>query len=129
MLRSQRQAGTNWQMKDYAHPAHSTGMTSVGQDTIETIEFGADGAPSEDGVVGGSGGCNSYQGSYTMDGDSLTFGPLAAKVMECGEPEGIMEVEAVVVGSLQSAAGYRIDGGQLCILNDKGYVVILLNPQ
>ena len=122
-------AGTKWQMQDYADPAITTGMTSVGQDTIVTIEFGEDDAPSEDGVVSGSGGCNSYQGTYTVDGDSLTFGPLATTMMACSEPEGIMEVEAVVRGSLQSAAGYKIDGGQLHILNDRGYLVILLNPQ
>jgi len=116
-------AGTKWQMQDYADPAITTGMTSVGQDTIVTIEFG------EDDKVSGSGGCNSYQGTYTVDGDSLTFGPLATTMMACSEPEGIMEVEAVVMGLLQSAAGYKIDGGQLHILNDKGYLVILLNPQ
>ena len=58
-------------MQDYANPAITTGMTSVGQNTIVTIGFGAEDAPSEAGVVSGSGGCDTYQGSYTVDGDSL----------------------------------------------------------
>jgi hypothetical protein len=40
-----------------------------------------------------------------------------------------MEVEPAVMSLLQPAADYKIDSGQLHILNDKGYVVIPLNPQ
>ena len=122
-------AGTKWQMQDYADPAITTGMSTVLIGAIPTIEFGEDDAPSGDGVVSGSGGCNDYQGTYTVDGESLTFGPLAATLMACSDPEGVMEQEAAFMAQLQSAAGYKIDGGQLHILNDKGHLVILLNPQ
>jgi heat shock protein HslJ len=122
-------AGTKWQMQDYANPAVTTGMSTVLSGAIPTIEFGEDDAPSDDGVVSGSGGCNTYQGTYTVDGESLTFGPLAATEMACSDPEGVMEQEAVFLAQLQSAAAYRIDGEQLHILNEKGHLVILLNPQ
>ena len=38
----------------------------------------------EDGTVTGSGGCNDYTGPYTVDGESLSVGPLAATRMSCG---------------------------------------------
>jgi heat shock protein HslJ len=116
-------AGTKWQMQDYADPSNTTGMTTVLSGAIPTIEFG------EDDKVSGSGGCNTYQGTYTVDGESLTFGPLATTMMACSDPAGVMEQEAVFLAQLQSAAGYRIDSDQLHILNDKGYLVILLNPK
>ncbi|MDK3072964.1 META domain-containing protein [Sedimentitalea sp. JM2-8] len=36
-----------------------------------------------DGRVSGRGGCNQYTGSYTREGDTLTFGPLASTQMAC----------------------------------------------
>jgi heat shock protein HslJ len=116
-------AGTKWQMQDYANPAITTGMSTVLLGAIPTIEFG------EDDKVTGSGSCNDYQGTYTVDGESLTFGPLVATLMACSDPEDVMEQEAAFMAQLLSAAGYRIDGDQLHILNDKGHLVILLNPQ
>jgi heat shock protein HslJ len=122
-------AGTKWQMQDYANPAITTGMSTVLSGAIPTIEFGEDDASPDGAIVSGSGGCNTYQGTYTVDGESLTFGPLAATLMACSDPEGVMEQEAVFLAQLQSATGYRIDGDQLHILNDKGHLVILFSPQ
>ncbi|MBJ6373139.1 META domain-containing protein [Sedimentitalea arenosa] len=38
---------------------------------------------SEDGTVSGRAGCNQYSGSYTREGDRLTFGPLAVTQRAC----------------------------------------------
>jgi len=35
----------------------------------------------EDGTVAGSSGCNSYNGTYQIDADSMTIGPLASTLM------------------------------------------------
>jgi heat shock protein HslJ len=113
-------AGTQWQMQDYAG---ATGFVTVLKGAVPTIEFG------KDDQVSGTGGCNDYTGTYTVDGDALTFGPLAATMKACSEPEGVMEQETAFMSLLQSATGFKLDGGQLHILNDKGYLVILLNPQ
>ena len=115
-------AGTQWQMQDFANPANTTGMTTVLSGAITTIEFG------KDDNVSGTGGCNDYTGTYTVDGDALTFGPLASTMKACGEPEGVMEQETVFMSLMQAATGYKLDGGQLHILNEKGQLVILLNP-
>ena len=113
-------AGTKWKMQDYAGP---TGFVTVLKGAVPTIEFG------EDDQVSGTGGCNDFTGTYTVDGEALTFGPLAATMKACSEPDGVMEQETAFMGLLQSAAGYKLDGGQLQILNDQGHVVILLNRQ
>jgi heat shock protein HslJ len=113
-------AGTKWNMQDYAG---ETGMTTVLLGETPAIEFG------KDDKVSGTGGCNDYTGTYSVDGEALTFGPLAGTMKACSEPEGVMEQETAFMGLLQSAAGYKLDGGQLHILNDKGHLVILLNRQ
>ncbi|MBG0791745.1 MAG: META domain-containing protein [Desulfovibrionaceae bacterium] len=43
-----------------------------------TIEFFADG------TVKAFGGCNQMTGTYTLDGDKLTFGPMASTKKSCG---------------------------------------------
>ena len=45
----------------------------------------------EDGGIGGSGGCNSYFGSYTLDGDAVTFSEIGSTLMVCDSPAGDVE--------------------------------------
>ena len=40
-----------------------------------------------DATVSGNAGCNDYTGSYTVDGEKLTIGPLAATKKACGPAE------------------------------------------
>ena len=61
-------------------------MTTVLIGAVPTIEFGEDDEPSGDCVVSGSGGCNDYRGTYTVGGESLTFGPLAATLNPLHSP-------------------------------------------
>lgn len=114
-------AGTNWQVTDYADPRNSTGMTNVLKDTALTANFSADN------VISGSGGCNSYSGTYQLDGTSLTIpGPLATTAMACAED--VMAQETIFLTNLQAVQGYKLDDVEpkLHLLNDKGQVIILL---
>ena len=43
-----------------------------------TLKFHADG------TVEGFGGCNDFNGQYTLEGDKLTFGPMATTHKSCG---------------------------------------------
>ena len=45
----------------------------------------------EDGGAGGNSGCNSWFGDYTLEGDSLTFGPLGSTMMACPGPAMAVE--------------------------------------
>jgi copper homeostasis protein (lipoprotein) len=57
--------------------------------------------------VAGSGGCNRFFGSYALDGDRLTFGPLGGTTMAC--PDG-MEQEHAFHEALGKTATWRITG-------------------
>ena len=116
-------AGTSWQLQDYADPANPGGMTTVLGAAIPTLEFGADS------TVHGTGGCNNYRGAYALQGDSLTFGPLASTMMYCGEEEGVMDQETAFVTQLQSAAAYKLEDGRLHILDSEGTLLVLLTAR
>ena len=97
-------------------------VTLAGQPVLEGTKITARFASGE---VSGSAGCNNYSGSYERSGSQLTVGLLITQMMECPEPEGVMEQEYQYQGLLQSAASYRTTGGQLEILNASGGVVLV----
>ena len=72
--------------------------------------------------VSGSSGCNTFSGTYNVDGSSLTIGPLSATGALC-EPE-VMEQESAYLAALGSASGFTLEAGQLYILNGSGTAVI-----
>ncbi|MCD4672911.1 MAG: META domain-containing protein [Anaerolineaceae bacterium] len=77
-------------------------------DRTITIEF-------EDGKVHGSSGCNTYFGEYTIDGNNISCGQLAATAMACLDPEGIMEQEQEYLTFLSEVDTYSIEGEQLIL--------------
>ncbi|MBN1148519.1 MAG: META domain-containing protein [Anaerolineales bacterium] len=66
--------GVQWVLVSYGEPANPT---PVEQGVVVTAEFGADGA------VRGSGGCNQYSATYSLDGDQLGIGPIGTTAMAC----------------------------------------------
>jgi len=58
--------------------------------------------------IEGSGGCNTYGGSYAASGDSLSLDGVYWTEMACMEPEGIMEQEQAYFQALNAAARYRV---------------------
>lgn len=53
----------------------------------------------DDGSIGGTAACNSYGGTYELDGSSIMIGELSWTEMGC-EPE-VMESESAFLGALQ----------------------------
>jgi heat shock protein HslJ len=104
--------GVTWGLLAYNNG--KGGVVSVLNGTEITAIFG------EDGVLTGSGGCNNYQATYTVEGDTITIGPAAMTMMMCAEPEGIMEQEAAYLAAIQTAATYSIDGNTLELTNADG---------
>ncbi len=101
-------------------------MTTVLSGTTLTADFSANNK------IGGSAGCNTYSGTYQVQGESLTISsPLAVTMMMCSTPTGIMEQEAVFLNLLQLVKAYKLSDvePQLHLLNDKGQVIILLKKQ
>ena len=68
-----------------------------------------------DGQVGGNSGCNSFGGSYQVNGDKIQLSQLASTMMACMQPEGIMDQEQVILQYLNQAQTYRFEDGKLVI--------------
>jgi heat shock protein HslJ len=80
-------------------------------DTTLTIEF------NNNGQVNGSAGCNSYFGSYDLDGSSLITGPVGSTEMWC---EGLMDQESAFLQALQAATGLTVTENSLTIHTPDG---------
>lgn len=116
-------ANTKWNVTDYSNPANPTGMTTVLLGPAVTMDFAATG------TLSGSGGCNTYSGTYKVDGQSLTISPLQSTMMACATPEGVMEQEAAFLTALQSTRSYKLEGTQLDLLDEKGQLQVLATKQ
>ncbi|MCK0154046.1 META domain-containing protein [Alcanivorax sp. S6407] len=67
----------------------------------------------------GNGGCNSFQGGYQQEGDSLRFQPLASTKMACPA----METEQAFHQALSNSNRYRIDGELLTLFDEEDQAV------
>ena len=92
-----------WVLQNYSQP--------LLPDTTLTIEF------SSDGQVNGSAGCNSYFGSYDLDGSSLITDPIGSTEMWC---EGLMDQESTFLQALQTATGLTVTENSLTIHTPDG---------
>jgi putative lipoprotein len=81
-----------------------------------SLSFGADGR------VSGLAGCNRYNGSYTLDGASLRFGPIAGTMMAC--PPALAEQEQRLHAAMAQVRGWRIANGLLHLTDEAGATVI-----
>jgi heat shock protein HslJ len=104
--------GTEWRLTSYNNGKQ--GLASPLAGTRPTLTM------SEDGMVQGDGGCNRFRGGYTLNRDWLAFGPIAGTRKMCAKPDGIMEQEAAYLRALGTVAKYRIEGGELTLLNGDG---------
>lgn len=96
-------AGTRWRLVSLgAVETPTAGETEV------TLEFDAAGRAS------GQGGCNSFGAGYTVDGDSISFEPVAATLINC-EDEQVMQQEAAYFSALESAARFVLEDDRLTI--------------
>jgi len=72
----------------------------------------------DDGTATGSGGCNSYSGSYTLEGDVVSFGPMATTMMMCGG--AIDDQEMRFFQSLAAPLTVKIENGMLYLSPAEG---------
>lgn len=101
--------GTAWRLDGIATGADA--VSSVLAGTEVTALF-------EDGQVSGSGGCNTYTGGYTVDGQAIAVTDLASTKMAC-EPE-VSAQEAAYLEALGRAAWSEIGGSTLTLLDAEG---------
>ena len=104
--------GPTWRLVSYGDPDDPTGVL---EGTSITAEF----EPETDttGTVGGNATCNGYSTSYTLDGEQISFGPIAGTLMMC--PIGA-DQETDYLAALASAQSYQIFGPNMQIVYDGG---------
>ncbi|NJL34184.1 MAG: META domain-containing protein [Chloroflexaceae bacterium] len=78
--------------------------------------------------LGGSDGCNSYSGGYTIDGNTITVSQLITTLIGCMEPEGIMDQAQTYLNTLQAAQSYTLADGTLTIQSADAVLVFLAGP-
>lgn len=98
--------GTKWILTSY------NGTPPLAGTTV-TITF-------EDGRVTGSSGCNSYGGSYKLDGTKIRISALVSTLMACTGPAGVMDQESLFLNALSSAQAFQLNSGQLQITTSDG---------
>jgi heat shock protein HslJ len=102
--------GTEWRLVEYGP---TDAPVAALADPPVTVRFEAGGK------VGGSGGCNSYGGTYELDGQSLTVGEIASTMMACADATA-MQQETTYLGALGSATRLERADDELIVDYDGG---------
>lgn len=107
--------GSSWSLAFFEEDADAAPPA----DGVElTVEFSAEGR------IGGSDGCNRYNGSYEASDDGrLTVGALASTMMACADP--VMPQAARFTGLLADATGFEIEDGQLLRVRTRSGISLL----
>jgi heat shock protein HslJ len=71
-----------------------------------------------DGDLSGSTGCNTFGGSYTQSGSSLTITLGPSTLIGCPPP--LDAQEQAVLAALPKTASFTVDGGALTLLDSEG---------
>jgi heat shock protein HslJ len=103
-------ANTRWELVSYG----DMGLEKpVVEGSTVTLEIGPGGQ------IGGTGGCNSYGGSYELEAGTLAVGEIRSTLMACVD-ELVMEQEAEFLAALKDASGIELRGDELTILYNEG---------
>ena len=104
-----------WLLESYVSTSGS--MTEVIPSSQSNVMF-------SEGDVSGSGGVNNFNGTYEVDGDDLTVGPLATTLM-AGTPE-LMAQETGFLSALGQVASYEASEDELTMFGVGGEELLFL---
>ena len=76
-----------------------------------------------EGRIAGKGGCNGFGGDYTVNGASISFGPLLSTMMACGAPQD--DVEKAYFADLGKAATYTATADALTMYDASGAEILV----
>jgi heat shock protein HslJ len=108
-----------WNVTGYNNGNEAVTSPAVG--TTLTATF------TPDGKVAGSAGCNDYNGAYTLDGTSLTVGPLASTKKACDQ--AVMDQETQFLTALQTPTTVEPSGATITLRAADGATQVVLAPQ
>lgn len=100
-------ANTSWQV--IAYNDGTAALVSALEGTAPSLRF------DEDGTLSGNGGCNALSAGFIAQDGKITVGPVTSTKMACTEPDGVMDQEAEIIGALESAATYVLEGDRLTL--------------
>ncbi|WP_332449900.1 META domain-containing protein [Methanoculleus sp.] len=108
---------TEWHLIHYSTGGGSTVASLIpGTGITLTID--------PDGTLSGSAGCNAYSAPYLLNETGITVERVLVTKANAAEPAGIMEQEGAYLALLRSAAGYRIVGDTLAVIDGKGRAIL-----
>jgi putative lipoprotein len=96
--------GTKWTLSSYTVAGKTVQVTNP----IPTISFDAARAS-------GNGGCNSFSGTYRVQGDAISFQQLITTLKACA-PD-VPQLETAFLGLLQKANRYTVNANELQIFS------------
>lgn len=105
--------GTSWTLESFGAAASG----AVVEGTPVTLQFGADGQ------AGGSSGCNTFGGPFTVENGTLNFGDVVSTLMACDD-QAVMEQETAFLSTLATVRSYEVDGSTLNLLDESGQPVL-----
>ena len=114
---SQELAGTSWRVTAYNNG--KSAVMSVAAATKLTAAFSK-------ASVSGSGGCNTYDATYTAAPPKISFGPIAATRKNCPTPAGVMSQEGAYFAALGTAQTYVVEGSTLELRTGSGALAVEL---
>lgn len=103
--------GNDWELVSYQ---------LTGGETVPAHTERASTLMMKEGQLSGSTGCNRMNGSYTMEEQTLTVGPLMTTKMAC---QGMMKQENAVLSIIQATPELSMDKEQLIFSGAKGRLV------
>lgn len=103
----------SWKLTSY-------GTTDVISSALANVEAGL--TFNEDGTVTGTSGCNEFGGSYTVQGDQITFNEIVSTLMLCDTP--VMDQEEAIQQVLTETASYKIERNILTITNGDRILIL-----
>jgi heat shock protein HslJ len=96
-----------------------TSWTIVMMDQIPVLKDVPTALRFADGLVSGSGGCNSISGSYTTKGSFMVFSDMIATEMACGEKQMTQEAKLLSLLKGKVTTRYTVNG-DLILANESG---------
>lgn len=109
---------TTWRLVSYADS--SGAMERPPEGSVATLRL-------EGGQLSGSGGCNSFSGTYVLEGIGLSLAVDAVTQAVCDEAS--MAVEAANLGRLPEVTSWLVVGPQLQLVDARGKALLIYRAE
>lgn len=117
-LSTLRLAGTSWELESFGEPGDLVPSEPNVRSTLNFVD---------DRYVG-TGGCNFFLGVYSVEGNELRMDSPVTTMLECEEPDGVMDQESTFNSALLNSTHYEIADDKLYLLTVEDQRLMTLSP-